>query len=103
MRVCGSVKGGVSAQRRRAGRISQHIGGEHEVMKRIDLIRDMKEYTGSGVISKTKLCGYLQKSRNDDGMITGLLTGLDYIPDGRGKKYFIPDVADRILASVVKQ
>ena len=54
-------------------------------MKRIDLIRDMKEYTGSGVISKTKLCGYLQKSRNDDGMITGLLTGLDYIPDGRGK------------------
>ena len=72
-------------------------------MKRIDLIRDLKEYTGSGVISKTKLCGYLQKSRNDNDMVDRFLEGLDYIPDGRGRKYFIPDVADRILENVIKQ
>ena len=40
----------------------------------------------------------MTRRRHDDGMITGLLTGLDYIPDGRGeyimKKYiWNPQVA----------
>lgn len=74
-------------------------------MRRIDLIRDLKEYTGSGVISRSKLCEYLQKSRSEKSEmgVDRFLEGLDYIPDGRGRKYFIPDVADKIIENTVKQ
>lgn len=74
-------------------------------MRRIDLIRDLKEYTGSGVISRSKLCKYLQKSRSEKSEmgVDRFLEGLDYIPDGRGRKYFIPDVADKIIENTVKQ
>ena len=80
-------------------------------MNKQDIARDMRECLGvTGLISKNQLSKYLQmdrrtKSDKDENEIDimSYLNGLRYIPDGRGAKYFVLDVAGRILDMSVKQ
>lgn len=70
-------------------------------MKKVEIVRDIKQYTGgSGFITKTALANYMKKRKQ--GEIDELLADLDYIPDGRGRKYFIPDVAEKIMQERVR-
>lgn len=70
-------------------------------MKKIDIVKDIERTTGgAGFITKTALAKYMRKRKQ--GEIDELLDGLDFIPDGRGKKYFIPDVAEKIMSERVK-
>ena len=70
-------------------------------MNRAELTRDIREATGcGGTISRR----YLNISRNDrTEKIEIYIAGLDYIPDGRGRRYFVKDVAARILENTIKQ
>ena len=64
-------------------------------MNKRDLVNDIKNHVDkSGFINSVQLAKYLRKSR---GAMPDILEGLDYIPSGKEKKYFIPDVAERIL------
>lgn len=70
-------------------------------MKKIDIIKDIERTTGgAGFITKTALANYMKKRKQ--GEIDELLADLDYIPDGRGRKYFVPDVAEKIMQERVK-
>lgn len=70
-------------------------------MKKIDIIKDIERHTGGGgFITKTSLANYMRKRKS--GEIDELLADLDFIPDGRGKKYFIPDVAEKIMNERVR-
>lgn len=70
-------------------------------MKKIDIVKDIERYTGgAGFITRTALAKYMKMRKQ--GEIERLLENLDYIPDGRGKKYFIPDVAEKIMNERVK-
>lgn len=62
-------------------------------MDKQTLVRDMKKEFGS-FPTISELARYMGKSRDN---IRILVDGLDYLPDGRAKKYFVSDVADRIL------
>ena len=77
-------------------------------MNKQELIKDIRECIGGGgMITKNQLARYLQKTRNNredpESDIRQYIEGLPYIPDGRGKKYFLPDIAARILEKAVKQ
>ncbi len=79
-------------------------------MNRQEIVRDMRDCLGiKGFITKNQLAKYLQKDRHDkkdedtEHNISSYLEGLQYLPDGRGKKYFALDVAGRILEKSVKQ
>lgn len=72
-------------------------------MNKQELIRDIRDVVGSGMITKTQIARYLRKSRNNKDDLNSLVEGLSYMPDGRGNKYFIADVADRILDKTIKQ
>lgn len=52
-------------------------------------------------MSRGQLARYLNKTRN--GELTEYLDGLPYIPDGRGKRYYVLDVAARILENTVQR
>ena len=66
-------------------------------MTKQDLIRDIKnEIGGGGFINTSQLAKYHRCSRD---RIPELVNGLDCIRTGREKKYFIPDVAARLLDS----
>lgn len=58
--------------------------------------RDMKKFVGGGsFITATKLARFLHKR---DTFAYSLLNGLDKVPGiTRGTKYYIPDVAQRIM------
>ena len=62
-------------------------------MDKQTLVRDMRKECGS-LPTISDLAKYMGKSRES---IRELVDGLDYLPDGRAKKYFIVDVADRIM------
>jgi hypothetical protein len=74
-------------------------------MNRVELTRDIREATGcGGTISRSQLAKYLNISRGErNEKLNVYLKGLDYIPDGRGKRYFVKDVAARILEKAIKQ
>ena len=74
-------------------------------MNRAELTRDIREATGcGGTISRSQLARYPNISRNDrTEKIEIYIAGLDYIPDGRGRRYFVKDVAARILENTIKQ
>lgn len=76
-------------------------------MNKRELTQDIRSVIGGkGLISKSQLARYLGKSRNtksEDDDLSRYLKGLQYIPDGRGKRYFVADVAERILANSIKQ
>lgn len=63
-------------------------------MNKTELIKDMKSYTGSGFITRSKLAGYMGKT--NPRHIDKFLEGLDRV----GKNYFIPDVASAIMQEV---
>ena len=64
-------------------------------MDKQTLTRDMKSFVGgAGFINKSQLAKYMKKSRC---AIPALIDGLDKVPDGKSDRYFIPDVAERIL------
>lgn len=63
-------------------------------MTKTDLTRDMRTFTGAGVISAKELTKYLGYS-NPHRVKEKFLSGLSPVAD---KKYFIPDVADAIMA-----
>ena len=62
-------------------------------MNRAELTRDIREATGcGGTISRSQLARYLNISRNDrTEKIEIYIAGLDYIPDGRGRRYFVKE------------
>ena len=61
-------------------------------MNRKELIADMKQYCGAGFISKKQLAAYMgYKSINS---VSPYLDGLNSID----RRYFIPEVADRLLS-----
>ena len=62
-------------------------------MNKQELVRDMKKEVGS-FPNVSEIARYMGKSRD---YVRGLVYGLEYLPDGRAKKYFVMDVADRIL------
>lgn len=77
-------------------------------MNRNEIVRDMRDCLGiKGFITRNQLARYLQKDRHTkkdaENDITQFLEGLQYIPDGRGNKYFALDVAGRILELSIKQ
>ncbi|MCB6992401.1 hypothetical protein LI177_02740 [bacterium 210820-DFI.6.37] len=65
-------------------------------MEKQEVIREMKAFVGgSSYITANALARHLGKSK---GFTKKLITGLDKIPgDARGTKYFIPEVAQRIM------
>ncbi|MDD4591704.1 MAG: hypothetical protein PHG06_14935 [Parabacteroides sp.] len=64
-------------------------------MDKQTLVRDLKSHVGGAAfINQTQMAKYLKRSRE---AIPGLLKGLDYLETGREKKYFIPDIAARLL------
>ena len=64
-------------------------------MERQEVIRDMKKEIGS-FPNLSQIAKYLGKGR--DAART-LVAGLEHYEDGKAKKYFVNDVADRILQS----
>ena len=64
-------------------------------MEKQTLVRDMKSHVGGAAfINHSQLAKYMKRSRE---AMPNLLYGLDYLETGREKKYFIPDVAARIM------
>lgn len=63
-------------------------------MTKSDLIRDMKTFTGAGVISASELTRYLGYN-NSHRVKEKYLLELQPVTE---KKYFIPDVAEAIMA-----
>lgn len=64
-------------------------------MNRQEIIRDIKKEKGS-FPSITDIADYLQQSRES---VREMMAGYEYYAAGRAKKYFVNDVADRILAT----
>jgi len=59
------------------------------------LIRDIKSFVGgAGFINKSQLAKYMKQSHH---AIPSLVEGLDRVPGTKSDRYFIPDVAERIL------
>mgnify|MGYP003587038453 CR=1 FL=1 len=64
-------------------------------MDKQTLIKSMKEYTnGTPFINASQIAKFLRRSRDT---LPELVRGLDYLQTGREKKYFVPDVAERIM------
>lgn len=69
-----------------------------------EVLRDMREFLGiGGFVTKTQLAKYLKVGRHDGGEVEKYLEGISYKPTGRGKDYFAPDVAKRIVELSVKR
>jgi len=65
------------------------------IMDKKSLINSMERYVGgSAFINKSQLAKYLRRSRD---AMPNLLSGLDYLETKREKKYFIPDVAQKLM------
>lgn len=64
-------------------------------MDKQTLTRDIKSFVGGGgFINKSQLAKYMKQSHH---AIPSLIEGLDRIPGTKSDRYFIPDVAERIL------
>lgn len=63
-------------------------------MDKKTLVRSMEKHTGCAFINPTQLAKYLRRSRT---AMPDLLSGMDYLATGRERKYFIPDVAERLM------
>mgnify|MGYP004668019281 CR=1 FL=1 len=71
-------------------------------MNKTELVKDIRQVIGcGGTMSRGQLAKYLNKSRNRE--LEGYLDGLPYVPDGRGKRYYVVDVAARILENTVRR
>lgn len=67
-------------------------------MTKTELVKDMRRYTGAGVINATQLSHYLGK-KNVDRVRKMYLSGLHPVVS---KSYFIPEVAESILQGGVQ-
>lgn len=66
-------------------------------MKKSEIIKDMRTLTGCGAtISWNKISEYMKIDRNDPEQREELTAGVPFIPSGRGKEYFVPDIAEKI-------
>jgi len=64
-------------------------------MNKQTLTQDLKAFVGGAAfINQTQLARYLRRSR---GFVPDLVYGLDYLQTGKEKKYFIPDIAERLM------
>ena len=64
-------------------------------MDKQTLVRDMKQHIGGAAfINHSQLAKYLKRSRQ---AMPEILCGLDFLETGREKRYFIPDVAQRLI------
>lgn len=61
-------------------------------MNKSELVKDMQRFTQSGFITRKQLASY--KGKKDPHDVDKFLIGLDRVD----KDYFIPDVAERLLA-----
>ena len=66
-------------------------------MNKKELEKGLREFTGSGFITRSKLASYMGKK--NPRHIDKYLEGLDRI----GNDYFIPDVAEAILREVERK
>lgn len=62
-------------------------------MNRQEVLRDMKKEMGS-FPNISQIAKYMSMSRES---VRTMVQGLEYIETGKSKKYFINDVADRML------
>ena len=64
-------------------------------MDKKSLITSMEKFIGgSAFINKSQLAKFLRRSRT---AIPDIVSGLDYLETGRERRYFIPDVAQKIM------
>ena len=68
-------------------------GRRDDRMNRQDVLRDMKKEIGS-FPNISQIARYMSVSRDK---AREMVSGLEYLEDGRSRKYFINNVADRIL------
>ncbi len=64
-------------------------------MNKQELVRDMKKEIGS-FPNTSQIAKYLHRSRESVRVMTA---GLECLKDGRSRKYFVVDIADRIMES----
>ena len=64
-------------------------------MNRQEIIRDIKKEIGN-FPNITEIADYMQQSRES---VREMMAGVEYYATGKAKKYFVNDVADRILAT----
>jgi len=70
------------------------LPGDDYITKQ-SLTRDIKAFVGGGgLINQTQIAKYIGRSR---GAVPELVEGLDVFPTKKAKRYFIDDVAARIL------
>lgn len=70
-------------------------------MNKQEIVRDIRSCVGNkGVISKNQLSKYLGIDRHNKKLLE-YIEGLPYIPDGRGNKYYIQDIAGRIIDKTI--
>lgn len=62
-------------------------------MNRKELVRDMKGEIGS-FPSTSQIAKYMRVSRDK---VRNMVAGLEYIEDGKSKRYFVNDVVGRLL------
>lgn len=62
-------------------------------MNRAELVRDMRKEIGT-FPTTSQIARYMGVSRDK---VRVIVAGLEYIEDGRSKKYFINDIAGRLL------
>ena len=70
-----------------------HDVRRNDGMNRQDIVRDMKQETGS-FPNISQIAKYMNVSRDK---ARDMVKGLEYIEDGRSRKYFVNDVVGRIL------
>ena len=63
-------------------------------MNRQELIRDMKKEIGS-FPNISQIANYMGMSR--ETVTTEITSGLEFYESGKAKKYFVNDIADRIM------
>lgn len=61
-------------------------------MDRQEILNDLKKEYGS-FLTITDISKYLKVSR---ASVRDLMNGVECLPDGRSKKYFVRDIADKI-------
>lgn len=63
-------------------------------MDKKTLAKSMEEYAGSPFMNQSQLAKYLRLSRH---RMPELLTGVDYLETKRERRYFVPDIAQKLV------
>jgi len=65
-------------------------------MTKQEIIRDIKNSTGKSFLNISELADYFGVGR--EKIRSEVVAGLEYYEQGKGKKYFVNDIADRIMS-----